>query len=57
LHENDENPYSDDALKNAKALLLNLFPLVARDMTEKENERIKNLRMVPSFLGGWGYEQ
>jgi len=48
--------YSEDALKNEKALLVNIFPLVCRDMTETEKERIKSDMMIPSYLGGWGYE-
>jgi hypothetical protein len=48
--------YSDEALESMKELLLNLFPLVCRDMTEKEKERIKNLGMVPDYLGGWGHD-
>jgi hypothetical protein len=48
--------YSTDALANSKQLLLNLFPLICRDMTEEEKERINSLAMIPHYLGGWGYE-
>jgi restriction endonuclease len=48
--------YSADALANSKKLLLNLFPLICRDMTEEENERINRLAMIPPYLAGWGYE-
>jgi hypothetical protein len=48
--------YSDDAFKNVKTFLLNLFPLVARDMTEEEKKRIENLSLIPPEFGGWGYE-
>lgn len=47
--------YSDDALKNSKTFLLNLFPLVSRHMTAGEKERIKTLQMIPHYLGGLGY--
>ena len=45
---------SEDAFKNYKRLLLNLYPLVARDMTSIERKRISLLSTVPAFLGGWG---
>jgi hypothetical protein len=48
--------YSKEALENSKELLLNLFPLVSRDMTDAEKDRIKSLGMIPHYLGGWGYE-
>lgn len=48
--------YSDDALKNAKDLMLNIFPLVSREMTEEEKDRIKKLMTFPSVFGGWGYD-
>ena len=48
--------YSADALANSKKLLLNLFPLICREITAKEKERIKSLTMIPHYLGGWGYE-
>lgn len=47
--------FSDEAFKSIKDLLLNLFPLVARDMTEKERNRISDLSAIPHYLGGWGY--
>jgi hypothetical protein len=49
--------YAKDALENSKKLLLNLFPLVCRDMTAEEKERINSLAMIPHYLGGWGYER
>jgi hypothetical protein len=48
--------FADEAIKSMKDLLLNLFPFVARDMTEDERERISQLSIIPSYLGGWGYE-
>jgi hypothetical protein len=46
--------YSEEAFKNAKQLLLNIFPLVSRDMTELEKERIRSLMAVPSYVAGVG---
>jgi len=48
--------YSKEALANSKQLLLNLFPLVSRHMTDDEKERVKELTMIPNYLGGLGYE-
>lgn len=48
--------YSEEAFKNAKQLLTNIFPLVSWDMTDLEKERIRSLMRVPSFLGRWGYD-
>jgi len=47
--------FTEDAIKNTRDFLLNLFPFVARDMTESERERISQLSIIPSYLGGWGY--
>jgi hypothetical protein len=52
----DGTTYSEEAMKKTKELLFALFPLVCRDMTEEEKERIKSLSVIPSYLGGWGYE-
>lgn len=46
--------YSEQAFDCAKDVLINLFPLIARNLTDTEQERIKHLSMVPSFMGGWG---
>lgn len=46
--------YSPEASENMKTLLLNLFPLIARHLTEAEQERIQSLMMIPSYLGGLG---
>lgn len=50
--------YSKEALANSKHLLLNLllnlFPLVSRHMTDDDKERVRQLRMIPSYLGGLG---
>jgi hypothetical protein len=52
----DRATYSEEALKNEKAFLLNLFPLISRDMTTDERKRIAELAVIPNYLGGWGYE-
>lgn len=51
-----EGAYSKEAFDSLKTLLLNLFPLVARDPTTKERDRISDLSVIPHYLGGWGYE-
>ncbi|VAX15808.1 hypothetical protein MNBD_NITROSPINAE03-543 [hydrothermal vent metagenome] len=48
--------YSGEAFDKSKELLLNLFPLVSRDMTDAERDRFKHLAMIPSYLGGFGYD-
>jgi hypothetical protein len=55
LHRGDQ--WSKEAFENMKTFLLNLFPLVARDMTDAERKRISDLGVIPHYLGGWGYEQ
>ena len=45
--------YSATALKDLKALLISIFPLVCRDVTEAEKEQIKWLMLFPSDFGGW----
>jgi hypothetical protein len=54
LHRGDG--FSKEAFENIKSLLLNLFPLIARDMTAKERQRISDLSVIPHYLGGWGYD-
>jgi hypothetical protein len=48
--------YSEQAMQSTKDLLFNLFLLVSRSMTNEEKDRINNLSLLPSYLGGWGYE-
>lgn len=48
--------YSDEAFANLKEFLLQIFPYVSRHLTSKEKERIQSLGMIPSYLGGLGYE-
>jgi hypothetical protein len=47
--------YSDEAFKNLKDFMLQVFPYVSRHLTEKEKEKVKSLGMIPSYLGGLGY--
>jgi hypothetical protein len=47
--------YSQDALEKGKELLLNLYPLVCREQTTEEKERIERLGMLPDHFGGWGH--
>jgi len=48
--------YSDDAFENLKKFILQVFPYISRHLTSKEKEHIKSLGMIPSYLGGLGYE-
>lgn len=48
--------YSEQAFEAIKEMLLELFPYVARNLTECEIERVKDLGAIPAFLGGLGYE-
>lgn len=54
LREGDT--YSDEAFSSVKEFLLQVFPYVARHPTASEDERIQTLTMVPSFMGGLGYD-
>ncbi|MCE5312327.1 MAG: restriction endonuclease [Nitrospiraceae bacterium] len=48
--------YSDEAFKNLKEFLLQVFPYVSRHLTEKEKEIVKSRIKIPSYLGGLSYE-
>jgi hypothetical protein len=48
--------YSEEALNNCRGLLLNLFPLVSRHLTEGEESRVEALAAIPSFFGGLGQQ-
>lgn len=48
--------YSDQAFEDLKKFLLNVYPFACRHLTEKEKERVQSLMMIPSYLGGLGYE-
>lgn len=47
--------YSDEAFKELKQFLLQIFPYAARHLTTKEKERIDSLGMIPAFMGGLDY--
>lgn len=46
--------YTDGAFDNLKKIYLNIFPYVARQLTEEEKERVAQLSTLPSYLGGMG---
>lgn len=48
--------YSDEALNQLKEFLLNVYPFACRHLTDKEKERVQSLMMIPSYMGGLGYE-
>jgi len=48
--------YSDEAFDKSKEFLLNMFPLVSRDSTNVEIDRFKSVATIPSYLGGFGYD-
>ena len=52
--QNSGLKYSDEAFDAMKDLLINLFPLVSRDLTLAEKDRIRSLSQIPKWLGGWG---
>jgi len=52
---NGEYEYSTEAFEAQKALLLSLFPYISRNLTKKEVQRVMNLGLIPSYLGGLGY--
>lgn len=52
LHSGEE--YSEQAHDAQKVFLLSVFPYISRHLTEKEQERLKDLMEIPSVLGGMG---
>ncbi|MBU3082497.1 restriction endonuclease [Acinetobacter baumannii] len=48
--------YSDEAVENLKHFLLNVYPFACRHLTDKEKEKLRSLMMIPSYLGGLGYD-
>ncbi|MFM0390777.1 hypothetical protein [Paraburkholderia phytofirmans] len=52
----DGQQYSPQAFDATKDMLLNLFPMIAREPSMQNHERISNLSAIPSYLGGWGYD-
>jgi hypothetical protein len=47
--------YSPNAFENLKDFILNVYPFVARNNTQDEDQRIQDLSMIPAYLGGLGY--
>lgn len=52
-----DTTYSDEAFDSLKEFLLQLFPYVARDLSTREKDKIKDLSGIPAFLGGLGYQE
>ncbi|WP_143814963.1 hypothetical protein [Magnetofaba australis] len=52
LHSN--SVYSNDAFNASIDLLLNLFPYVARNLSDREIKRMEDLFSLPKALGGLG---
>jgi len=50
----DGRTYSDQAFEKTKDLLVSLFPLVCRHLSDEDGERIQALQRIPKFLGGLG---
>ena len=50
-----EYEYTPEAFEASKELLITLFPYVARNLTQKEVQRVMDLGIIPSYLGGLGY--
>lgn len=49
--------YSDEAFENLKTFMISVYPFVCRHLTDQEQERVQSLMMIPSYIGGLGYEQ
>lgn len=47
--------YSPAAFDKVKDVVLNLFPMISREPSQRDDERIRSLSAIPVFLGGWGY--
>lgn len=46
--------YTDEAFRNLKDLILNVFPYAARQTTEEEEAYIQSLMDIPTYFGGLG---
>jgi hypothetical protein len=55
LHSGDR--WSKSAFEKYKTLIIAVYPHIARHSTTAEEERIKHLLRIPSYLGGLGYEE
>ncbi len=46
--------FTDEAFESLKLFMMALFPYVSRQLTTEEQETMKGLLVLPSFLGGFG---
>ena len=46
--------YSEEAFDQKKEILIKAYPYVCRNLTQSEVESVRDLAMVPQFLGGLG---
>jgi hypothetical protein len=46
--------YESEALDKLKTLLLSTFPSVSRHLTDEDQDKIRWLQRIPSYLGGMG---
>lgn len=46
--------YSEEAYEQMKHFILNIYPYISRHLTSSEKDRMKDLFMIPGFLGGFG---
>ena len=53
LHRGDT--YSPGSFDRLKTLILSIYPYVARQPTQVEKERIRELSLIPAAMGGYGY--
>lgn len=47
--------YSKQAMEKTKDLLLNLFPMVCRHLSDEDRERVAILQRLPTYFGGQGH--
>ncbi len=45
-----EKGYSDEAFKNIKGFMINIFPYISRHLTSEEKERMKGLAMIEPWF-------
>ena len=48
--------YSDEAFDNLKTFMIKVYPYICRHLTDNEQDRVKSLMEIPSYMGGLGYE-
>tara|TARA_R110002012_G_scaffold56749_3_gene145790 strand:- start:589 stop:1548 length:960 start_codon:yes stop_codon:yes gene_type:complete len=52
----DGTEYSDEAFENLKTFMIKVYPYICRHLTDNEQDRVKSLMEIPSYIGGLGYE-